>query len=231
MRISRGSIAIALLGSGATLPAAESPVLPSTGRSAADFAPAGWRVETQASGELNGDGVADLAIVLLGPGDVDPDRPPRTGSAAPINPNPRILAVAFGRRVGGYEVALRNGEFLPRQTPPNGLSVGYMLFGEGSLDARGGRLRVIFEYTRGHRTFSFRWRDRAFRLIGYDSAGVEAGCLHHLSINFLTRRARLMAAYIDRDEELVRWRRLPSRPLPTLQQIGDGEEFDPFGLG
>ncbi|HEX6376289.1 MAG TPA: hypothetical protein VFZ91_11280 [Allosphingosinicella sp.] len=228
-------VAIALSGICATSPAAQRlavrhPEVPNAGKSAAAFAPAGWQVETQASGDLNGDGAADLAFVLIGPGDVDPDRPPREGSATPREPNPRMLAVAFARAAGGYEVALLNREFLPRRTPPNGLSVGYMLFEDGSLDARRGRLRVIFEYTRGHRTYTFRWQDRAFRLIGYDSASVEGGCLHQLSINFLSRRAKLMAAYIDRDDEQVRWQNLAPRPLLTVQQISDGEEFDPYGL-
>jgi len=235
MRNSRGFVAIALSALCAKSPAADRlpashPQVPKTGESAAAFAPAGWEVETETRGDLNGDGASDLAFVLVGPGDVDPRRPPRIGDAAPREPNPRMLAVAFARRGGGYEIALLNRQFLPRRTPPNGASAGYMLFEEGSLDARGGRLRIIFEYTRGHRTYTFRWQDRAFGLIGYDSAGVEAGCLHHLSLNFLSRRAKLTAGYIDQDESLVRWRTLAPRPLMTADRIGDGEEFDPYGL-
>lgn len=235
MRNSRGAIAIALLGLSATSPAAKRfaalyPDVPNAGKSAAAFAPVGWRVETQVSGDLNGDGAADLAFVLLGPGDVDPGRPPREGSAVPREPNPRMLAVAFARPAGGYEVALLNREFLPSRTPPNGLSQGFMLFEDGSLEVRGGGLQVNFEYTRGHRSYTFRWQDRAFRLIGYDSAGVEAECLHQLSINFVSRRARLMAVDFEQGEEQVRWKSLSPRPLPTVQQIGNGEEFDPYGL-
>ena len=39
--------------------------LPETGRSAADFVPAGWVLEGQAAGDLNGDGVPDLALKLV----------------------------------------------------------------------------------------------------------------------------------------------------------------------
>jgi hypothetical protein len=39
--------------------------LPTEGKSLADFVPKGWAVEDQASGDLNGDGVSDIAAVLV----------------------------------------------------------------------------------------------------------------------------------------------------------------------
>jgi len=39
--------------------------LPSEGKALVDFVPKGWTVEDQAKGDLNGDGVADIAAVLV----------------------------------------------------------------------------------------------------------------------------------------------------------------------
>jgi hypothetical protein len=208
-------------------PAAALPPIPATGVRAEDFAPPGWTIETRAAGDLNGDGAADVALVLLGPD--GPSEPPR-GEAWLETGARRIFAIAFARPVGGYALAVRSAALLPRKRPPNGASQGWMLFEEGSVGVARRRLRVRFEYTRGHTTFTFRHEGGALRLIGYDSAGVEGGCLHSLSINFLTRRARLLAGWVDREEQAVRWRRLPARPPVTLEEIGEGEAFDPHGL-
>jgi hypothetical protein len=209
---------------------AQSPALPPTAASAAGFAPRGWTVETEARGDLNGDGRSDLAFVLTAP-DV-PGARPRSGPDGDPGSyaNPRILAVAFAGRQGGYRLAVGNQRFLPPKWAPNGLSQGWMLFEPGSVDIVRGRLRIIFQYTRSNATFTFRWQAGALRLIGYDSVGVEAGCLHALSVNFLTGRARMAAHNIEEDEERPLWRRVPKRPLLSVEEIGEGEEFDPYGL-
>jgi len=204
------------------------PPLPKTAASAAGFAPSGWMVETQARGDLNRDGLPDLAFVLLAR---EVSRAAGSTEAGKLPPGPaRILAIAFAQPRGGFELVLRDHRFLPRKRPPNGLSQGYMLFENGSLDASGGRLRTVFEYTRGHTTFAFRWQNGAFALIGYDSADVSGGCLTQLSIDFLSSRAKMTAGYIDSEKDQVRWRSLARRPLLTLDRIGNGEDFDPYGL-
>jgi|GEM_PF-351760 len=199
-------------------------------RDAAQFAPRGWAIETEARGDLNGDGAADLVFVALAP-----DRPGAPLRSSPYGEdpssyaNPRMLGIAWGLQNGGYRLAVADRRFLPPKWAPNGLSQGWMLFEPGSVEVSRGRLRVIFDYTRSHRTFTFRWQDGELRLTGYDSGGVGAGCATHSSVNFLTSRMRLTAGHIDRDETRVVWRRLPRRPLLSLEEIGEGEEFD--GLG
>jgi len=61
--------------------------LPPVAASAEAFAPRGWRVETQARGDLNADGAPDLAFVLTAE-----DAPARSGLAEP-DPNPRWMKV------------------------------------------------------------------------------------------------------------------------------------------
>ena len=187
-------------------------------------------METEATGDLNGDGRPDLAFILLAPD--FRGAPPRSSpyDSAGSYANPRMFGIAFGQAGGGYRLALGNHRFLPPKWAPNGASQGWMLFGKGSLELRGGSLRVLFEYTRGNRIFTFRWRDGRLRLIGFDNAGVDGGCFHGLSVNFLSGRAKSSAGRIDRERDLVRWTRLKSRALLTVEQIGNGEDFDPDGL-
>ena len=213
-------------------PAAAAPAarVPASGAAAKDFAPPGWVLERQAAGDLNRDGRPDLAMIFLEP---DPAHlEPRSRNAFEMlgAGNPRILAVALAHPEGGYRLAAADAAFLPRRTGPNGLSEGSMLFPAGSLAIDRGRLRIRFERTRGYTSFALRWQKGAFRLIGYDSAAVAGACLHRLSVNYSSRRAKLVAAWVDGEEELVRWRKLPAAPLPALAEIGEGEAFDPFGL-
>ena len=202
--------------------------LPRMAEAAERFVLAGWRIETSAAGDLDSDGGADLVLVLLA--DDEPPAAALPSGTWELDSGPRrMLAVAFARPEGGYRL-LRHTGFLPRKRPLSGASQGWMLFEDGSIDASRGRLRIAFEYIRGHRTFTFRWEGDAFRLIGYDSVEVAGGCFQQLSINYLTGRSKWTAGWMDRDEELVRWSRsAPGAPL-TLDQIGEGEEFEPEDL-
>lgn len=218
-------------GVAAQSPPSRLPVLPPRAASAEGFVPRGWTLETEARGDLDGDGASDLAFVL-----VAPDVP---GARLRSNPydddpssyaNPRMLGIAFARPQGGFRLALSNHGFLPPKWAPNGLSQGWMLFEPGSVELGRRRLRVTFQYTRSHTTFTFRWQGGALRLTGFDTGGVEAGCVHSLSVNFLTGRAKLIAQNIEDEDGPVHWRNLGRRPLLSIGRIGNGEEFDPAGL-
>lgn len=205
------------------------PRLPAEARSAEGFVPRGWHIETRAVGDLDGAGAPDLAFILLHGPDVPVGMPREDEWGLRTGP-PRILVIALAQPGGGYRLAVQDAALLPPRRPPNGLSEGWMLFEDGSLSISRRRLRVIFEYTRSHLTFTFRRERGAFRLIGFDTGGVSGGCVQSLSVNLLTHRAKVTAGYVDRDEERVRWRRVPPRPLVALGAMGAGEDFDPYRL-
>ena len=81
------------------------PAMPQQAATTEGFVPARRCLDAQASGDLDGDGVADLALVVAASEDV---------TAA--TPRPRILAVATGRPGGGYVLAAENHTFIPPQT-------------------------------------------------------------------------------------------------------------------
>src|ERR1700712_4507125 len=100
-----------------TIPPASYPSLPATAATAEGFAPAGWAVESRASGDLNGDGQADLVLVLRG-------RDPRLVIANSgmgedhVDTNPRVLAVLFAQPGGGYRLVAQNHQLIPPMEDP-----------------------------------------------------------------------------------------------------------------
>ena len=165
------------------IPAASYPALAQHARSAEDFVPAGWRLESKISGDLNGDGRDDVALV------------PRTTEPSaqdPLDPN--------GVQAGGVEI--KNGTLQ--------VTLGY------------------FSGNMGHLTYTFRFEKGGFKLIGYDSLDVErfSGTIKQLSANYSTRRVKRSLGKISDDADKVTWMTLPPKPLLTMEQIGDGMDFD-----
>ena len=64
-------------------------------------------------------------------------------------------------------------------------------------------------------SYTFRYRDGRFELIGYDDNSTErnSGKTEGISINYLTGRAKHTSGTIDSDSVEVSWEALPRRPL------------------
>ncbi|PXX41521.1 hypothetical protein [Undibacterium pigrum] len=76
--------------------------MPATGQALQDFVPSGWKVENQVSGDLNADGVADIAAVLVEGKNTADDR--QRGLI--------VLSASTGK---GYSVLGSNGKLLQCQ--------------------------------------------------------------------------------------------------------------------
>lgn len=217
------------------IPEVRYPRLAAEAARAEGFVPTGWAIERRAEGDLNADGLADLALVLRA-------RDPRNIIANeegfgenPFDTNPRILAVAFARPGGaGYRLAVQNHSLIARRTNPAQTDP----FGEEEsvFEIARGNLRLSLHlfmsaggWTMGNSTFTLRWQDDALRLIGFDSNMTQrnTGGMESLSVNYLTHRVRAGTGHMSRNGERVRWRRLRPGPLLTIAQVGDGMEFDP----
>jgi hypothetical protein len=198
------------------------------------FVPPGWRLEKTISGDLNADGRADAVLVLR---DNDPkkfiDR--KLEKTPPFDTNPRILAVVFANDKGGYGLVLDNHTFIARtedafqQDPldPNGVQ-------EGDIAIANGALRITLAYfsgNMGRMTYTLRYQNKRFELIGYDRVNVErnSGVMSDTSINYSTRQVVRKKAHISDDGEKITRSRLPQKPLLTLDKIGDGMMFRPVG--
>jgi hypothetical protein len=75
--------------------------LPREGRLLADFTPPGWAVEEKADGDLNTDGIADIAAILV-----------QSSSGPNAEEGQRILLVLVGGANGKFSLGGSNGELL-----------------------------------------------------------------------------------------------------------------------
>lgn len=216
-----------------TVPPVTYPALAARGANAAAFVPAGWKLESSASGDLNGDGRADLAIVLRGANRRNIVANPDGLGQNPFDTNPRILAVLFGQATGGYRLALENHTLIPR--PDNPVASDFLE--DGGVKIERGVLKVTMSFFlsaggwgTAARTYTFRWQNSRFELIGFDKRDLQrnTGEMVSTSINYSTRKVRIGKSTMENDSaERVTWRILPAGPLLSLAAIGDGIEFEP----
>lgn len=196
------------------------------------FLPNGWALEQQAAGDLNGDGVADAALIMRS---LDPANIVEHDGLGmhPFDTNPRLLVVGFGLPEGGYALALADHDLIPR---PDNPSMADVLEDAPPLEIARGSLKVSLRswmsagsWSMSTTTFTLRWRDGAFRLIGFDDVEIHRGSgeVVERSINYLTRRMSVATGSIETDVADTVWRRIPAGPLLTLDEIGNGLEFDP----
>ena len=215
---------------GLIIPPLAEPTLPVTAPSAAGFAPAGWRVEREIRGDLNKDGRPDLVAVLKG---VDPGCVIRTElSSEPMDTNPRLLLVAFGTPQA-FTRQVANTAIIPRQEDPfvdDPLDNGDLSIRAGVLRLKLGHWRSAGGWGTYTNALAFRWDGSAFRLIGFDKDHLQrnSGETEKLSVNFLTRRARIATGSIADDAaEKAIWTTVTGASPPPLETFGDGLSFEP----
>ena len=216
------------------IPAVTYPALPRQAASAEGFVPPGWQLEAQAKGDLNGDGAEDLALVLHAADPKAVVANPDGLGVDKLDTNPRILAVAFAR-TAGYELVLENHTLIPRRTDPvmddpfDSVAASGLEVARGALRLRLGVFASAGSWSMSTIATTFRWQNGRFELIGYDRTETNRGSgeIEGLSINYLTRRAKRSQGTIESDAERTRWETLPRGPLLSLDEVGDGLEFDP----
>ena len=215
-------------------PPAVYPALPGRFRDAAAVTAKGWRIERRLEGDLNGDGRADLALILREQNPANIVRSETYGGEV-LDTNPRRLIVGFADG-DGYRLAAENHTFIPRHVEPN---IEDPLQEAALPEIRDGVLVISLNFFASAGSWTmfssaarFRWQDGALRLIGHDLARVQrnSGEMLDRSVNFLTRRVRTVESAIDAESEPAPvWTRLPAAPLLTIDQVGDGLAFDPTG--
>ncbi len=215
------------------VPEARYPPLPKLAPSSDGFVPRGWVIESQAEGDLNGDGLPDLLLVLRqdDPAFVVSNEPDRPGMPE-LDTNPRILAVAFARIKGGYELAVENHDFIPRYDTP---TIDDPFAGAGIVD---GAISIGLHfwanagswYT-GDTTYFFKYRDHSFCLVGYHDYTTKrnTGEIWDVSIDYLVGEAQItIGNFSDEEAQDATYKKsLAEAPLSTLEEIGSGWDFQP----
>lgn len=216
-----------------SVPEVDMPHLPKQAASADGFVPKGWKIEAQSKGDLNGDGLDDLVLVLR---DQDPKNTVVHDGLGetPLDTNPRILAVAFAQASGPYTLVVENSDLIPRRDNPvlddafdaaDGISIQ-----RGSL-----RVHLHFWASAGtwmtsSTTLTFRWQNQRLELIGYDqnTAQRNSGGTSGTSVNYLTGKVKNTEGNMENDAVKTTWDKLASSTRWTIDNMGNGMEFDPF---
>ena len=213
------------------IPEAVYPSLPVSAGSAEAFVPAGWAIEVMEKGDLNKDGRDDLLLVFKGddPGNIIANDPESPG-ANEWDANPRILAVAFALKKGGYGLVLQSDEFLPRHEDPC-LDDPF-----GGAEIADGAIKIRFHlwanagtwYT-SDSSFTFRYRDKAFRLVAYANYTTKrnTGETWDLGLDYVARKATMTIGDFSSDdvEDKTYTKRLPRVRLQTIEEAGPGWDF------
>ena len=218
------------------LPPAVYPELADHAATAEAFVPSKWRLEDLKSGDLNGDGLPDAVLVLREDNPAGVIDGSSQGGPERYDTNPRMLAVLLANAGGGYDLALEDHSLIARPTDPSqqdpldpdGIQPGEIAITNGTLQITLG----YFGGDMGNVTFTFRYRNKRFELIGYDRVNVtrdgqDSGAITDVSIDYATRRVERSDGNISDDAEKVTRSKLPAAPLLTLPEIGDGLEFTP----
>jgi hypothetical protein len=212
------------------VPAVTYPAIPAKAAGANDFVPSGWKLEAQASGALDDHGAQGMALVLQ-------DQDPRNVldlDGQKFDSNPRLLVVALADGQGSYRQVLANHTLISRPDNRNqddkfsGIEIV-----KGTLRVKLQNFMTMGGWTSTNYTYTFRLRNNALDLIGYDEMDVtrNTGAMETLSVNYGTGRYSMAKGAIDTDKETIRWHHLPEKRLPiTLEQIGDGLGFSPLDV-
>ena len=215
------------------VPEAVYPQVPERAVVAEGFAPSGWTVESEAQGDLNGDGAPDLALVLR-------NRDPRNViehdglGDNPWDTNPRMLVVAFADGAD-YRRVVVDTRLIPRSDSPTQMDV----LGDveapsivrGALRVSVGHWMSAGGWGMSRRTYTFRLNGDRFQLIGFDDFDLHRGSGEYTerSVNYLTRRMSVTTGQVSDDREAVEWRRAPEGGPIWLEDVGNGLMFDPEG--
>ena len=173
--------------------------------------PKGWATQWSAGGDLNADGVPDQVLILK-------------RDVASVD-GPRRLLIAFGKPDGTKLLAADTDTFLPvveNDTDP--------FASDNPLQIKGRSLRVYVEGTGTdltHKTFTFRYQNAEFELIGYDAVNQmrSTGDYDNRSINYSTGNVERTVGNIARSKDLVTKSRLPVGERPNLKSINLTEGF------
>jgi hypothetical protein len=206
------------------------PSIPAHARTRAGLVPAGWDLEMESRGDLNADGAPDLLLVLhmTDPRNVLTNRALGTRE---LDTNPRILVVAFADKAASrYSLALADHTLIPRLTNP---------FMDDPLDQVAvvkGTVQVSLSFwmsagswTTSQTTFTFRYQEGCFKLIGYDSTETRrnSGETSAVSVNYPAKRMKLTKGNIENERESVSWKSVRAPKLLCLNAVGDGLAFHP----
>ena len=150
------------------------------------FLPEGYFVFDEIQGDLNKDGIADLIWIIK---DSKEERIVENGFGDMVDRNRRGIMVLLGSN-NGYQLAFENRNCFSSENEDGGVYFPPDLW----LYVERGNLYVHYGHGRyGYLRYIFRYTDRDFELIGYDSSNNFGPVVNSkTSINYLTKKMQTL---------------------------------------
>lgn len=152
-----------------------------TKKNPADFIPKGYVIFDTIYGDLNKDGSEDCALVIKG---TDKSKVIKDDYRGQLDRNRRGIIVLFNKN-NSYELAVKNYDCFSSENEDGGVYFAPEL----SVEIEKGKLNIHYGHGRyGYWSYTFRFQNNDFELIGYDSSSSNGPVIDSdVSINFLTR--------------------------------------------
>ena len=194
-------------------------------RSAADFVPRGYVVVQEIKGDLNKDHDPDIVLIIKG---MDPRKLVKDKYRGELDRNRRGILVALHDQ-HGYRLVLENRNCFSSENEDGGVYFAQEL----DVGINKGNLTIHYAHGRyGYWTYSFRYHNSNFALIGYDSSSDRGPVVQNtVSVNLSTGRARFQDNVNPDDdggEEKFKetWKEFAlSKPI-RLSEVRDFDELD-----
>lgn len=207
----------------ADIPEKEVPIVPLK-QDPIDYIPKGMVLFDKVSGDLNKDGIADLVLMIKG---TDKSNFVQDEYRGELDRNRRGILVLFKHK-DGYELVSKNPDCFSSENEEGGVYYAPEL----SLDIRKGKLYVEYRHGRyGYWTYTFRYQNGDFELIGYDSTSSHGPVINkERSINFLTKRMQERVnvnEMAESGEEVFKetWKNIKQDKMIRLPEIKDFDEL------
>lgn len=193
-----------------------------------DFLPEGFVVFEKINGDLNKDGVEDCVLIIKG---TDSNKIITDEYRGQLDRNRRGIIVLF-KKNDYYELAIKNYDCFSSENEDGGVYFAPEL----SVEIKNGKLYAHYTHGRyGYWTYTFKFRNSDFELIGYD-AGYRSNFVFDCvtfdeeSINFLSKKKlvkkALKVASDGKERYKETWKNLSVSKLIKLSEISDFDELD-----
>ncbi|MBK8752346.1 MAG: hypothetical protein IPL99_12180 [Candidatus Competibacteraceae bacterium] len=196
-----------------------------TAKSPTEFVPARYVVFEEIQGNLNTDSQADYVFIIKG---TDRDKFVKHEYRGELDRNRRGIIIAFKNK-NQYELVMENRDCFSSENEDGGVYFAPEL----NVSINKGNLIVHYAHGRyGYWTYSFRYQNSDFELIGYDSSQNHGPVVERsVSINLMTKKM-LIRENINQDAEggdekfKETWKKFALSKSIKLRDIADFDGFD-----
>lgn len=183
----------------------------------------GW---DEIKGDLNKDGLVDIILIIKG---TDKSKIIQNDDHGKLDRNRRGIIILFNKG-NGYWLAGKNYDCFSSENEDGGVYFAPELY----VEVKKGNLVVEYLHGRyGNWSYTFRFQNGDFELIGYDSYSSRGPVpQYEESINFMTKK-KLTRDNLNKDDDddsdvkyKETWKKITFKKLIKLSEIKDFDELD-----